>query len=213
MRTSLAKWEGKIVAFNGWYTSARFNQTWVCVKNAYVIPWDMDSSVQDMANKSGGVKLDHFWFSPDQSARDEKMYTNKNLVYKRIGSIGIVGKYRRNDGSLDFTVKATGMYSLEDSIRRLNNQIDRGCSLEGRLFVLDEHIKLIEKCQNGEGIVFGMTRGVSEYYQELLEQREQAKRSLKLQKEKEKTVLKNGKCMNLNQAKFKSKALKPPQGF
>ncbi len=97
----------------------------------------MDSSVQDMANKSGGVKLDHFWFSPDQTARDGKMYTKKNLVYKRIGSIGIVGKYRRSDGSLDFTVKATGMYSLEDSIRRLNKQMDRGCSLkEGFLLLM-----------------------------------------------------------------------------
>ena len=211
MRAALAKWQNQIVSFNGWYVSTRFEGTWLCLKNVYIIPWDMDSSMQDMAKTPGGAKFDHIWLSPDDQDFKNMTTDNKN-AYKRVSSVGIVRKYKRDNGTWDYTVKSVPKYSIEDCVDKLNKVRS---SLHRRLKLIDYSVDIIDRHRKGDrdSIVFGIAWSVSQFYDRIIEEQKELQASVNAQIEKEKTVLKNGRCKNLDQAKFASKARKPAKGF
>jgi hypothetical protein len=206
MRAALAKWQNQIVSFNGWYVSTRFEGTWLCLKNVYIIPWDMDSSMQDMAKTPGGAKFDHIWLSPDDQDFKNMTTDNKN-AYKRVSSVGIVRKYKRDNGTWDYTVKSVPKYSIEDCVDKLNRVRS---SLHRRLKLIDYSVDIIDRHRKGDldSIVFGIAWSVSQFYDRIIEEQKELRASVNAQIEKEKTVLKNGRCKNLDQAKFASKARK-----
>ena len=88
-------------------------------------------------------------------------------------------------------------------------------SLHKRLRLVNESINIINNHRKGnrDSIVFGIGWGVSEFYDRIAEEQKELQASVDAQTEKEKTVLKNGRCKNLDQAKFASKARKPAKGF
>jgi len=211
MRTHLVKWLNQIVSFNGWYVSARFDRTWLCLKNVYIIPWDMDSSMQDMAKTPGGAKFDHIWLSPDKKDFENMATLGKN-AYKRVSCIGIVRKYKRDNGTWDYTVKSVPKYSIEECIEKLNKVAG---SPRNRLKLINSSVEIIDAHRQGDldSLVFGISWSVSEFYDRITEEQKELKASINAQIEKEKTVLKNGRCKNLDQAKFASKNRKPVKGF
>ena len=167
--------------------------------------------MQDMAKTPGGAKFDHIWLSPDD--QDFKnMNTDNTNAYKRVSSVGVVRKYRRDNGTWDYTVKSIPKYSIEDCVTKMNKVRN---SLHKRLRLIDDSINIINNHRKGDrdSLVFGIGWSVSEFYDRIAEEQKELQASVNAQIEKEKTVLKNGRCKNLDQAKFASKARKPAKGF
>ena len=171
----------------------------------------MDSSMQDMAKTPGGAKFDHIWLSPDKKDFKNMATLSKN-AYKRVSSIGIVRKYKRDNGTWDYTVRSVPKYSIEECIEKLNKVVD---SPRNRLRLIDSSVEIIEahRRRKPDSLVFGIGWSVSEFYDRIIEEQKELKASIDAQIEKEKTVLKNGKCKNLNQAKFASKKRRLVKGF
>jgi len=167
--------------------------------------------MQKMAKTPGGAKFDHIWLSPDK-ADFKNMTTKTKNAYKRVSCVGIVRKYKRDNGTWDYTVKSIPKYSIEECIEGLNKVRQ---SHRSRLRLIDSSVKIIEDHRKGNlnSLVFGIAWGVSEFYDRIIEEQKELQASVNAQIEKEKTVLKNGKCKNLDQAKFASKTRKSVKGF
>ena len=167
--------------------------------------------MQDMAKTPGGAKFDHIWLSPDDQDFKNMTTDNKN-AYKRVSSVGIVRKYKRDNGTWDYTVKSVPKYSIEDCVSKLNKVRS---SPHRRLKLIDYSVDIIDRHRKGDpdSIVFGIAWSVSQFYDRIIEEQKELQASVNAQTEKEKTVLKNGRCKNLDQAKFASKARKPAKGF
>ena len=167
--------------------------------------------MQDMAKTLGGAKFDHIWLSPDKEDFKNMTVDNKN-AYKRVSCIGVVRKYRRDNGTWDYTVKSIPKYSVEDCVLKLNKV---RTSPRKRLKLINFSIDIINNHRKGDpdSLVFGIGWSVSEFYNRIVEEQKELQASVNAQTEKEKTVLKNGRCKNLDQAKFASKARKPAKGF
>lgn len=167
--------------------------------------------MQNMAKTPGGAKFDHIWLSPDDQDF-KKTATNNRNAYKKVSSVGIVRKYRRNNGTWDYTVKHVPKYSIEECVDKLNKL--RG-SLYRRLKLIDCAVGTIDRHRKGDpdSIVYGIAWSVSEFYDRIVKEQEELQASANAQTEKEKTVLKNGRCKKLDQAKFVSKNRKPAKGF
>ena len=168
--------------------------------------------MQQMAKTPGGEKFDHFWLSPDKSDL-QRMTCNKKSTYKRVSSIGVIRKYRRDNGTWDYTVKSVEKYSIEELIDKLNTSNEKGHGPEKRLRLVNAAIDVIEAHRKEQELVFGIAWSVSDIYERMIEEQKELQACVDAQIEKEKTVLKNGKCKNLDQAKFSSKARKPVKGF
>ena len=167
--------------------------------------------MQDMAKTPGGAKFDHIWMSPDK-ADFENMTARTRNTYKRVTSIGIVRKYKRDNGTWDYTVKSIPKYSIEECIEKLNKVRNNH---RHRLQLIDFAVDVIDAHRKGDlnSLVFGIAWGVSQFYDRIIEEQKELRASVDAQAEKEKTVLKNGKCKNLDQAKFASKIRKSVKGF
>ena len=83
-------------------------------------------------------------------------------MFDRIGGIGIVRKYQRNDGTFDYTVKSPrGRYSIEEFLDQYNENFEKSSQQE-RLDLLQQALRVVEAHQNGsDEIVFGMAKSVS----------------------------------------------------
>ena len=167
--------------------------------------------MQDMAKTPGGARFDHIWLSPDKADFENMTVTTGN-TYKRVSSIGIVRKYKRDNGTWDYTVKSIPKYSIEDCIEKLNKVKH---NYRHRLKLIDSSVDVINAHRKGDfnSLVFGVAWGVSQFYDRIIEEQKELRASVDAQAEKEKTVLKNGKCKNLDQAKFASKVRKSVKGF
>ena len=167
--------------------------------------------MQDMAQTPGGAKFDHIWLSPDREDFKNMTVDNKN-AYKRVSCVGVVRKYRRDNGTWDYTVKSIPKYSVEDCVLKLNKV---RTSPHKRLKLINFSIDIINNHRKGDpdSLVFGIGWSVSQFYDRIVEEQKELQASVNAQAEKEKTVLKNGRCKNLDQAKFSSKARKPAKGF
>ena len=50
------------------------------------------------------------------------------MQYEKLGGIGIVKSYMRNDGSIDYTIKRPPkIYCIERIIRKLNDTFETSC--------------------------------------------------------------------------------------
>ena len=143
--------------------------------------------MQNMAKTPGGAKFDHIWLSPDdQDFRN--MTTNNKNTYKRVSSIGIVRKYKRDNGTWDYTVKSIPKYSIEDCVDKLN---EVGNSLHRRLKLIDYAVDIINGHRKGDpdSSVFGIAWSVSQFYDRIVKEQKELQTSVNAQTEKEKTVL------------------------
>ena len=117
MRKNLADLRGQLVAWKGWETNSRHNNTWACISKATVTPWRFNIPIQKSFTKDL-IKVDHFWLTSDQKNNIQQ----ESLQYEKLGGIGIVKSYMRNDGSIDYTIKRPPqIYCIEQIIRKLND--------------------------------------------------------------------------------------------
>ena len=162
-----------------------------------------------MAKTPGGKKFDHIWVSPDDQ-NSKNINTDNINAYKRVSSVGIVRKYKRDNGTWDYTVKSVPVFCIEDCIYRLNKVRHNS---RQRLKLVNHCVDIIDKQGDSNSFIFGTAWSVSQFYERMIEEQKELQASVNAQIEKEKTVLKNGRCKNLDQAKFASKARKPAKGF
>lgn len=210
MRKTLAGLEGQWVAFSGWETGSRHNQTWVCVSKAYVRVWNKDDSVQTAVKRKGGYRFDHLWLTGD----GEKSPPQGLKMFDRIGGIGIVRKYQRNDGTFDYTVKSPrGRYSIEEFLDQYNENFEKNSQQE-RLDLLQQALRVVEAHQNGsDDIVFGMAKSVSRFKAEISAQELEIRRSIEATELALKTATMNGKCKSLDVVSFSARTARKSKGF
>ena len=101
MREKLADLRGKLVAWRGWETGSRHNRTWICVSKASITQWDGITPIQKSFNKNV-IKVDHFWLTADQRS---ELHPQPITQYEKVGGLGVVKTYMRNDGTIDYTVR------------------------------------------------------------------------------------------------------------
>lgn len=210
MRKTLAELEGQWVAFSGWETGSRHNQTWVCVSKAYVRVWNKDDSVQTAVKRKGGYRFDHLWLTGD----GEKSPPQGLKMFDRIGGVGIVRKYQRNDGTFDYTVKSPrGRYSIEEFLDQYNENFEKNSQQE-RLDLLQQALRVVEAHQNGsDDIVFGMAKSVSRFKAEISAQELEIRRSIEATELALKTATMNGKCKSLDVVSFSARTARKSKGF
>ena len=210
MRKTLAELEGQWVAFSGWETGSRHNQTWVCVSKAYVRAWNKDDSVQTAVKRKGGYRFDHLWLTGD----GEKSPPQGLKMFGRIGGVGIVRKYQRNDGTFDYTVKSPrNRHSIEEFLDQYNENFEKNSQRE-RLDLLQQALEKVEAHQNGsDDIVFGMAKSVSRFKAEILAQELEIRRSIEATESALKTATMNGKCKSLDVVSFSARTARKSKGF
>ena len=210
MRRTLKELEGQWVAFSGWETGSRHNQTWVCVSKPYVCVWNRDDSVQTAVKRKGGYRFDHLWLTGD----GQKSPPQGLKMFDRIGGVGIVRKYQRNDGTFDYTVKSPrGRYSIEEFLDQYNENFEKSSQQE-RLDLLQQALRVVEAHQNGsDEIVFGMAKSVSNFKAEISAQELEIRRSIEATESALKTATMNGKCKSLNVLGFPARPSAKSKGF
>ena len=96
MRKNLEDLRGQLVAWKGWETNSRHNNTWACISKATVTPWRFNIPIQKSFTQNL-TKVDHFWLTSDQKNNIQQ----ESMQYEKLGGIGIVKSYMRKDGSID----------------------------------------------------------------------------------------------------------------
>lgn len=210
MRKTLESLEGKLVVFTGWETSMRHEKAWVCVSRATVKVWDRNTAVQDPRNKKNALKLDHFWLTGDNYRNPAQ----KIQLYNKIGGVGVVRRYQRKNGTFDFTVMSPdNRYQIEEFIDIYNEGFEERSQKE-RLEMLQHAIVMIEAHESSsDDIVFGMSKSVSAFKQEILQQKSEIERSVAATEKTLKTATMNGKCKAINLLTLNSKKPTKPKGF
>lgn len=209
-RSNLQALEGKLVAFTGWETGSRHNQTWICVSKPYVRIWDKNESVQEAVKKKGGYYFDHLWLTGDNRSVESQDLE----MFGKIGGVGVVRRYERKNGTFDFTVMSPdNRYQIEEFIDIYNEGFEERSQKE-RLKMLQDAITMIEAHESGsDNIVFGMSKSVSEFKQEMLQQELEIKRSVAATEKALKTATMNGKCKAINLLTLNNKKTAKPKGF
>ena len=210
MRKTLREFEGQWVAFSGWETGSRHNRTWVCVSKPYVCIWDRNDSVQTAVKRKGGYRFDHLWLSGD----DAKIPPQELKMFGKIGGVGIVRKYKRSDGTFDYTVKSpSGRYSIEEFLDLYNEDFYERTQQE-RLVMLRNALQLVEEHQRGsDDVIYGIAKSVSSFKKELLEQELEISRSIAATESTLQTATMNGKCKSLNVLGFPARPSAKSKGF
>ena len=199
MRTTLAEYRGKLVAWTGWETSQRHNRTWICIAKAYVIPWDRNAAIQKIVKEKGGIHLHHFWLTGDKKTKTPQPIR----LYNKLGGVGVVRTYMRKDGSIDYTLKMpSNMWSIEDFIDLYNDEYKQTTPKQ-KIQRLAEGLKNIKKHETDNNhILYGLTRSVKSLKKELEEEKKFIENSVEATDKALKTVKMNGKCKNLNLIQF-----------
>lgn len=210
MRKTLKEFEGQWVAFAGWETGSRHNQTWVCVSKPYVCVWNRDDSVQTAVKGKGGYRFDHLWLTGD----DTNIPPQGVKMFKKIGGVGIVRKYKRSDGTYDYTVKSpSGRYSIEEFLDLYNEDFYERTQQE-RLVMLQNALQLVDEHQSGsDNIIYGVAKSVSSFKKELLEQETEIRRSIAATKTALESATMNGKCKSLEVLSFTARPSAKSKGF
>lgn len=210
MRRTLKEFEGQLVAFSGWETGSRHNQTWVCVSKPYVCVWNRDDSVQTAVKRKGGYRFDHLWLTGDE----QRSKPQGLKMFEKIGGIGVVRQYQRSDGSLDYTVKSPrDRYSIEEFLDQYNENFEKSSQQE-RLDLLQQALRVVEAHQNGsDEIVFGMAKSVSHFKAEISAQELEIRRSIEATKMALETATMNGKCKSLDVVSFSTRTVRKSKGF
>ena len=210
MRKTLAQLQGQLVAFSGWETGSRHNQTWTCVSRPYVIVWNRNDSVQQAVKKKGGFRYDHLWLSGDS----ERNQPQELKMFNKIGGIGVVRKYERGNGTSDYTVKTPSHRFLIEEFFELYNNDFENRSQKKRLKYLQEALNIIDNHEKGScEIIFGMATSISSFKEQVQSQELEIKRSIYATELALKSATMNGKCQSLDALKILGHKALPAKGF
>ena len=208
MRKNLENLRGQLVAWKGWETNSRHNNTWSCISKATVTPWRFNIPIQKSFTKNL-VKVDHFWLTSDQKNNIQQ----ESMQYEKLGGIGIVKSYMRNDGSIDYTIKRPPkIYCIERIIDRLNEILHQLADKE-KIENLKNIKELIDAHTPENPTLYSMLTDFHGFKKEVYEELEFLESSHALTTKALKTVKMNGKCKKLDLLKVKKQIKPKSKGF
>jgi len=210
MRITLADLEGELVAFSGWQTGFKHNRTWTCLSNPYVCIWDKDSSVQDSIKQKGGHRFDHLWMSGDKRKNTPQQVKS----FLKVGGVGVVRRYTRTNGTIDFTVKTpSNRWGIENFLDIYNDNFNK-TSMKEKLELIEEGLEQVKSHRSdSEDILFGITKSVSTFEKELLEIQQELSSSIEITEKTLKTAKMKGKCKKIDQLIFPTRTNSKTKGF
>jgi len=208
MRKNLADLRGKLVAWKGWETNSRHNNTWACISKATVTPWRFNIPIQKSFTKDL-TKVDHFWLTTDQKNNIQQ----ESMQYEKLGGIGIVKSYMRNDGSIDYTIKRPPkIYCIERIIDRLNEILHQLADKE-KIENLKNIKELIDAHTPENPTLYSMLTDFYGFKKEVYSELEFLESSHALTTKALKTVKMNGKCKKLDLLRVKKQIKPKSKGF
>ena len=208
MRKNLADLRGQLVAWKGWETNSRHNNTWACISKATVTPWRFNIPIQKSFTKNL-TKVDHFWLTSDQKNNIQQ----ESMQYEKLGGIGIVKSYMRNDGSIDYTIKRPPkIYCIERIITKLNDTFEYLADKE-RIKGLKDIKQLIDAHTPENPTLYSMLTDFSRFKKEVYDELEFLESSYALTTKALKTVKMNGKCKKLDLLRVKKQNKPKSKGF
>ena len=198
MRKNLEDLRGQLVAWKGWETNSRHNNTWACISKATVTPWRFNIPIQKSFTKDL-TKVDHFWLTTDQKNNIQQ----ESMQYEKLGGIGIVKSYMRNDGSIDYTIKRPPkIYCIERIIDRLNEILHQLADKE-KIENLRNIKDLIDSHTPENPTLYSMLTDFHGFKKEVYDELEFLESSYALTTKALKTVKMNGKCKKLDLLRVK----------
>ena len=208
MRKNLADLRGQLVAWKGWETNSRHNNTWACISKATVTPWRFNIPIQKSFTKNL-TKVDHFWLTSDQKNNIQQ----ESMQYEKLGGIGIVKSYMRNDGSIDYTIKRPPkIYCIERIIDRLNEILHQLADKE-KIKALKSIKDLIDDHTPENPTLYSMLTDFNRFRKEVFNELEFIESSHALTTKALKTVKMNGKCKKLDLLRVKKQIKPKSKGF
>ena len=208
MRKNLADLKGQLVAWKGWETNSRYNNTWACISKATVTPWRFNIPIQKCFTKDL-TKVDHFWLTTDQKNNIQQ----ESMQYEKLGGIGIVKSYMRNDGSIDYTIKRPPkIYCIERIIDRLNEILHQLADKE-KIENLKNIKELIDAHTPENPTLYSMLTDFNGFKKEVYDELKFLESSHALTTKALKTVKMNGKCKKLDLLRVKKQIKPKSKGF
>tara|TARA_R100001129_G_scaffold164657_1_gene130934 strand:- start:30 stop:656 length:627 start_codon:yes stop_codon:yes gene_type:complete len=208
MRKNLADLRGQLVAWKGWETNSRHNNTWACISKATVTPWRFNIPIQKSFTKDLTI-VDHFWLTSDQKNNIQQ----ESMQYEKLGGIGIVKSYMRNDGSIDYTIKRPPkIYCIERIIDRLNEILHQLADKE-KIENLKNIKELIDAHTPENPTLYSMLTDFHGFKKEVYDELEFLESSHALTTKALKTVKMNGKCKKLDLLRVKKQIKPKSKGF
>lgn len=208
MRKNLADLRGQLVAWKGWETNSRYNNTWACISKATVTPWRFNVPIQKSFTKNL-TKIDHFWLTSDQKNNIQQ----ESLQYEKLGGIGVVKSYMRNDGSIDYTIKRPPkIYCIERIITKLNETFENLEDKE-RIKGLKDIKNLIDAHTPENPTLYSMLLKFDRFQKDVNEELQFLESSFEATQKALKTVKQNGKCKKLDLLRVKKQTKVKTKGF
>jgi len=208
MRKSLADLRGQLVAWKGWETNSRHNNTWACISKATITPWRFNVPIQKSFTKNL-TKIDHFWLTSDQKNNIQQ----ESMQYEKLGGIGVVKSYMRNDGSIDYTIKRPPkIYCIERIITKLNETFENLEDKE-RIKGLKDIKNLIDAHTPENPTLYSMLLKFDRFQKDVNEELQFLESSFEATQKALKTVKMNGKCKKLDLLKVKKQTKVKTKGF
>ena len=208
MRKNLENLRGQLVAWKGWETNSRHNNTWACISKATLTPWRFNIPIQKSFTKDF-IKVDHFWLTSDQKNNIQQ----ESMQYEKLGGIGIVKSYMRNDGSIDYTIKRPPkIYCIERIIDRLNEILHQLADKE-KIENLKNIKELIDAHTPENPTLYSMLTDFNGFKKEVYDELEFLESSHALTTKALKTVKMNGKCKKLDLLRVKKQIKPKSKGF
>ena len=208
MRKNLADLRGQLVAWKGWETNSRHNNSWACISKATVTPWRFNIPIQKSFTKDL-TKVDHFWLTSDQKNNIQQ----ESMQYEKLGGIGIVKSYMRNDGSIDYTIKRPpSIYCIERIIDKLNDTLHQLVDKE-KIKALKSIKDLIDDHTPENPTLYSMLTDFDRFKKEVFNELEFIESSHALTTKALKTVKMNGKCKKLDLLKVRKQIKPKSKGF
>ena len=208
MRKNLADLRGQLVAWKGWETNSRYNNSWACISKATVTPWRFNVPIQKSFTQNL-TKIDHFWLTSDQKNNIQQ----ESMQYEKLGGIGIVKSYMRNDGSIDYTIKRPpSIYCIERIIDKLNDTLHQLADKE-KIKALKSIKYLIDDHTPENPTLYSMLTDFDRFKKEVFNELEFIESSHALTSKALKTVKMNGKCKKLDLLRVKKQIKPKSKGF
>ena len=208
MRKSLADLRGQLVAWKGWETNSRHNNTWACISKATITPWRFNVPIQKSFTKNL-TKIDHFWLTSDQKNNIQQ----ESMQYEKLGGIGVVKSYMRNDGSIDYTIKRPPkIYCIERIIKKLNETFENLEDKE-RIKGLKDIKNLIDAHTPENPTLYSMLLKFDRFQKDVNEELQFLESSFEATQKALKTVKQNGKCKKLDLLRVKKQTKVKTKGF
>tara|TARA_B100000287_G_C20434410_1_gene702927 strand:+ start:162 stop:791 length:630 start_codon:yes stop_codon:yes gene_type:complete len=208
MRENLADLRGQLIAWKGWETNSRHNNTWSCISKATVTPWRFNIPIQKSFTKNL-TKIDHFWLTSDQ--KNNIQYGSAQ--YEKLGGIGVVKSYMRNDGSIDYTIKRPpNIFCIETIIEKLNDTLHQLADKQ-KIQSLKNIKELIDYHSPEHPTLYSMLTDFNGFKKEVYNELEFLESSYALTNKALKTVKMNGKCKKLDLLTLKKQIKPKTKGF